>query len=163
MITIRRINTSDVYDLITYAEIDISLEKQYNDNNRIEFFVVTDGKRLLGHASVILFSSISTAQIDEIYILPEERKNGLGDALLRAVLHYLRINSFVWTIIKGHTNLDKFLINRGIEQIDYSKLSYQIKNHFEKEDLHEYYICNIEEFFKEKCKGSQLNSHNLKV
>ncbi|QUH20737.1 GNAT family N-acetyltransferase [Alkaliphilus sp. B6464] len=155
MITIRRINTSDVYDLITCAEIDISLEKQYNGNNRIEFFIVTDGKRLLGHASAILFSSISTAQINEIYILPEERNNGLGDALLRAVFHYLRINSCVWAIIKSHTNLDKFLINRGIEQIDYSKSSYQIKSHFGKEDLHEYHICNIEEFFKEKCKGSQ--------
>lgn len=153
MITIRRINTNDVYDLITYAEIDISLERKYNCNSRIEFFVVIDGNKILGHASVTLFSSISTAKMNEIYILPQERKNGLGDALLRTVFHYLRINFFGWSIIKGHVGIDKFLTNRGIQQIDYSKLPYQIKNHFEKEDLHQYYICNIDEFFETKCKG----------
>ena len=151
MITIRKINIDELHKLITYDELDISFKKQCDSNNNKEYFAVIDGDKVLGHALVFMFHNISIAQINEIYILPQERKQGLGDGLLRTVFNYLRIHLFNRTIIKNHKELGNFLINKGIKEIDFQNLSENIKSILKNDYKDQYYICNIEEFFKRKC------------
>lgn len=156
MITIRRIHRSEFYNYIIYDEINISLKKQMDSNTKKEYFAVIDGEQVLGHASLVLLPNILTAQIDEIYILPEIRNQGLGDGLLRTILNYLRINLYTSAVIKGNPDLHEFLISKGIKEINYDILSTQIRDELKIDSLANYYICNIETFFNTECKGSKL-------
>jgi len=155
MVTIRKISVCEFYDLRTYDKIYSSFEKQCNSNTK-EYFAVINEDKILGHAVAILFPDVLTAQIIEIYVLPQERNQGLGDALLRTVFNYLRINFFAWVIITAHPGLENFLISKGLEEIEFQNLTEQITTVLEKNCVDRHYICNTEEFFKKKCTGNQL-------
>lgn len=154
MISIKKIDTNNLNDFIIYDKISIILEDQCDSNSK-EYFAVIDGKEILGHALVTLFQDSSTAEVIELYIVPQQRNQGLGDGLLRTVFNYLRNNFFTLVIIKNHKDLESFLIKEGMKEIDSRILSDQIKRILNKGYLGKYYICSIDEFFKRKCKGSQ--------
>ncbi len=157
MITIKKIHLSEFHNLIIYDELNMSFENNLdNHHSNVEYFVVLDGAEVLGHAAIDALPNISTALIKEIFILPNARKQGLGDGLLRTVLNYLHNSLFNKAIIKGNEKLHAFLINEGIEEIDFKNLEEEIKDVLLKEGHYTYYTCNMEEFFNRGCKGIEL-------
>lgn len=153
MITIKRIDNNEFNNLITYDLIDRRLKDVCSSHL---YFAVIDGNKVLGHALVALFDNSLVAEIIEIYILPQDRNQGLGDGLLRTILNYLQINLYTHVIIQEHKELEGFLINTRAEEVNSKNLTEQVNAILKKSNEFKYYIYDIEEFFSQKCKGSQL-------
>lgn len=156
MITIKKIYNNDLEKLITYEEIEASFKKQADYNESKEYFAIMDGNTLLGHASLKLFKDDSIIQIHELYVLPEERNNKLGDGLFRAILNYGRINFCKLAIIEDKEISNSFLIKEEMKKTKHNELMPQVKKLFEENKSNNYYICNIEEFFNKKCNGCKI-------
>lgn len=144
-------NREDFKNLLIHNTSN-NLEKEVNLNYINEYFGIIENKKILGYTSINLFFDISFAKINQVYIYPQDLEHDLIDALIRTIFHYLYINSFKYSLIIFNHNIEQFLIkNKGIDTVNYKNIPNKIKILTEENSYDKYYVCNINNFFKQKC------------
>ncbi len=143
-------NREDFKNLLIHNTSN-NLEKEANLNYTNEYFGIIENKKILGYTSINLFFDISFAKINQVYIYPQDLEHNLIDALIRTIFHYLHINSFKYSLIILNQNIEQFLIkNKGIDTVNYKNIPNEIKILTEENSYDKYYVCNINNFFKQK-------------
>ena len=102
------------------------------DINSGLIYLALDNDRLIGMAKAI--EDNEKWYLEIIYIVKDERRNGLGDGLFRAILNKLRNNAIEYIYYNTNSN---YLINKGF--------CYNMKNQLE---------LNIEKFFSTSSCGT---------
>lgn len=88
-------------------------------------YLALDNDRIIGIAKAT--EQEDRWYLDFIYIVEEERKNGFGDGLLRAILNKLRNNNINSIFYNSNSN---YLINKGFCYNNDNKLELNIEKFF---------------------------------
>ncbi|MGV8145012.1 MAG: GNAT family N-acetyltransferase [Alkaliphilus sp.] len=136
-----------------YEENQLNLKNEFITS--ANYVIVLEKKKILG-VSKIAYENYKIPIIEMLFIIPKERKKGLGDGLLRATLNYLLKNGNELVLFKKYDDLNSFYLHENIEQFKKSmhdKIVDNCKNSLSKLQLENYYYCKPEAFFKRGCKS----------
>lgn len=156
MIQFKPYPMNDVQDLLTVLKyISLQLPESHNDLWKCKAFVVQDSERIVGLCAYE-FLSDETAVVRMIYIVPEERGNKFGDALMRAVLNSIEIHGRDRVIFLGNSSELNFYAHEGMEAIDDAfLLSDDLRDRLSinLEALEGLCLPSVKAFFSKPCKG----------
>lgn len=156
MIQFKPYPMNDVQDLSSVLKcVSLPLTDNYSDLWQCKAFVVQDSERTVGFCAYE-FLSDETAIVRMIYIVPEERGNQFGDALIRSVLNSIEIHGRDRVIFMGNSDELAFYAHEGMKAIDAGFiLSEDLKNlsTIDLEALNGLYLSSIKGFFSKPCKG----------
>lgn len=156
MIQFKPYPLNDVQDWLSILKsVSLPLTESLSDLWQGKVFVVQDSERIVGFCAYD-FLSDETAVVRMIYIVPEERGNKFGDALMRAVLNSIDIHGRDRVIFLGNSNELKFYAHEGMDVIDAvfllsDDLSGRLPINLE--TLEGLCLPSVNAFFSKPCKG----------
>lgn len=114
-------NETEAYRHSTFAP-RYDLLKNYWDNGIAWGWGAFQGRKLVGHATVYVMTSIHTGELiateDALYVLPEHRK-GIGAAIVRRAMDDLRTAGVaeLWCTTKPETRVGQMLERFGMKYV----------------------------------------------